>query len=82
MTSGAGGELIRLLAHKKAQRRTTRDLTQQLDAMFPLVLAELRDLEREGLVRRWADGAWGLTSAGNLRRNDLTASPRGPDAVG
>lgn len=60
------------MAIKYAQRLDTHTLAVVLEA-DPEELDDILVLmEQLGLVRRWHDGRWGLTSLGNLNRNRLT----------
>lgn len=61
-----------IMAFKYAQRREVEDVAHQLGAGVEDVQDALDQLQRRGLVRRWPDGQWGLSSAGNLERNRLT----------
>jgi hypothetical protein len=67
--------LLLALSIKPAQQRSTRDLASQLRQPAPIVCAGLYGLWDRGLVRRWPDGGWGLSGAGNRVRNGLTARP-------
>jgi DNA-binding IclR family transcriptional regulator len=64
---------LAVMAHKYAQRREVEDIARQLGAGEQEVQDVLDQLQRKNFVRRWPDKTWGLTSAGNLRRNRLTA---------
>jgi DNA-binding IclR family transcriptional regulator len=61
------------MAHKYAQRRDVGGLAQQLGLQQQETQDALDQLQRRGLVRRWPDGQWGLTTTGNSLRNRRTA---------
>jgi predicted transcriptional regulator len=69
-----GERLILVMAMKYAQRRSAENLAAQLGLSLQVVVDELKLLDRMNLVHRWSDGRWGLTSAGNIRRNHLTTA--------
>jgi Mn-dependent DtxR family transcriptional regulator len=60
------------MAAKYAQRRNAEGIAHEIKVDARLVISELRCLERLGYVHCWSDGRWGLTSKGNMRRNELT----------
>lgn len=65
--------IIFVMSIKYAQRRSVDNLANQVGLSSDVVLDKLLDLQRRKLVRRWTDGGWGLTQAGNMTRNDLTS---------
>ena len=73
MSPSLADQTIRVMAMKYAQRRTVSDIALEVGQDQRLILSELRMLERSGSVRRWTDGGWGLTSQGNMRRNELVS---------
>lgn len=74
--------LLMMMAVKYAQRRHASDLAHALGLQWAQVLPVLLELEQSGLVCRWSDGQWGLTPAGNVRRNELTASHTWGEPIG
>lgn len=62
------------MAAKYAQRRNAEGIADEIKIDVRLVISELHCLERLGYVHCWSDGRWGLTSKGNMRRNELTGS--------
>ena len=66
-------QVVRIMAMKYAQRRTVEDLALELGAEPGKVQRALGKLKKQGLAGTWPDGAWGLTSEGNMKRNHLTA---------
>jgi hypothetical protein len=75
MNPSLADRIVLTMAAKYAQRRNAENIANEIKMDVRLVISELGGLERLGLVHCWSDGQWGLTSKGNVKRNELTGSP-------
>lgn len=64
--------IVFVMSTKYAQRRSADDLAAQLEIKPVTAYRCLISLEQHGHTRRWTDGTWSLTCAGNMHRHELT----------
>lgn len=64
--------IVFVMSTKYAQRRSADDLAAQLEIKPVTAYRCLTSLEQRGFTRRWTDGTWSLTTAGNMHRHELT----------